>query len=253
MDDQIPRADPPDGQDRHWAPTTSRLKVTDIPSGAVNLNLDGRRTSGALQGFGQLWQKTFRVRLSGVTLSPAEVMQVWREKFPEYQPAENRFYPTMAGIQPGELIFISGKVPAVPGTPSIMPISSGVMVLYVDDQSFTVMTPEGFPESGWNTFSVAEEDGAPVAQVQTFTRASDPLYEFFFRFMGSSAQQDKTWTHVLTSLAEYFSVSGQVIVSKTLVDPKLQWNAAKNIWKNAAARTVFYMLGAPLRWLGIGK
>ena len=35
-----------------------------MPEGAANVNVQGRREVGALQGFGQLWQKTYRVRLS---------------------------------------------------------------------------------------------------------------------------------------------------------------------------------------------
>jgi len=31
-----------------------------------------------------------------------------------------------------------------------MPVAAGVMILYADDLSFTVMTPEGFPEAGGN-------------------------------------------------------------------------------------------------------
>jgi hypothetical protein len=89
--------------------------------------------------------------------------------------------------------------------------------------------------------------------VQSLCRASDPLYEFFFRFLGSSAQQEKTWTHVLTSLAKHFNISGQVVTQKTLVDGKMQWSAAKNVWKNAAVRTVIYKLGAPLRRIGPGR
>ena len=33
------------------------------------------------------------------------------------------------------------------------------------------MTPEGHPESGWVTFSAADDAGAVVAQVQTMARA----------------------------------------------------------------------------------
>lgn len=232
-----------------WAPPTPRIKVSSVPPGATNINLEGRRTAGALQGFGQLWQKTYRVRLPGVKISPAEVMQAWKENFAHFQPPENRFYPTMVGIKPGEVLFIDGRVPAFPGTPSVMPVASGVMILYADDETFTVMTPEGFPESGWNTFSVSEEEGTLVAQIQSMCRATDPLYEFYFRFLGSSAQQEKTWNHVLTSLAAHFSVNGQVVTTKTCVDPKMQWDYSKNIWHNAAIRTVFYKVGAPLRWV----
>ncbi len=111
------------------------------------------------------------------------------------------------------------------------------------------MNPQGHPLSGWNTFSAYEEEGCVVAQVQEQSRSSDPLYEMFFRFFGSSGQQDRIWIHVLNSLADYLGVKGQVVVSKTLIDPQVQWSQAKNIWQNAAIRTVFYAIAAPLRWL----
>ncbi len=237
-----------------WAPPMTRMKVSGVPAGAINLNVDGRQPVSPLQGFGQMWQKTFKVRLSGISQTPAQVMQVWKENFPNFHPPENHFYPSMAGIQPGEVLLINARVPAFPGSPSILPIAAGVMVLYVDDVSFTVMTPEGFPEAGWNTFSVYEEDDCVVAQVQGLVRANDPMYEIFNRYLGSSGQQDKIWTHVLTSLAAHFGVNGQVSLTKTLVDPHVQWAYAKNIWQNAGIRTVFYLLGAPFRWVrDLGK
>jgi hypothetical protein len=176
-------------------------------------------------------------------------MHIWKENFPKFQPAANRFYPPMDGIKPGEVVFIEGKVPAIRGTPSVMPVASGVMVLYVDDESFTIMTPEGFPEAGWNTFSVNEEDGVPVAQVQSMARAADPLYEIYFRFLGSSEYQEESWVHVLTSLADHFGIKGQVTVTKTLIDPRIQWRYFGNIVQNAGIRTVFYKLMAPFRWI----
>jgi len=202
-----------------------------------------------LQGFGQLWQKTFKVRLSGVGMTPDQVMEVWKANFPKFQPPENRFYPSMSGIQPGSVLLIQAKVPPFPGMPSMLPVATGVMVLYADEESFTVMCPEGHPLAGWNTFSAYEEDGTVVAQVLEQSRASDPLYELFNRYLGSSAQQDKIWIHVLTSLAEHLGVKGQVVMNRTLIDPSVQWSEAKNIWKNAAIRTVFYVAATPVRWL----
>jgi hypothetical protein len=237
-----------------WAPPVDRLKVSDVPAGAINLNVEGRQPVSPLQGFGQMWQKTFRVRLSGIAHTPAQVMQVWKENFPSFHPPENHFYPSMSGIKPGEVLLINARVPALPGTPPILPVAAGVMVLYADDVSFTVMTPEGFPEAGWNTFSVYDEEDGLVAQVQALVRANDPMYEIFNRYLGSSGQQDAIWTHVLTSLSAHFGVKGQVTLTKTLVDPNVQWAHAGNIWKNAGIRTVFYLLGTPFRWLrNLGK
>jgi hypothetical protein len=233
-----------------WAPPVARLTVSEVPAGALNLNIDGRQVAGALQGFGQLWQKTYQIRLPGVDLAPGEVMRQWKENFGRFQPPENRFYPTMAGIKPGEVLFIEGKVPAVRGTPRILPVATGVMILYVDEESFTVMTPEGHPESGWNTFSVFEEGGSQVAQIQSMARATDPIYEFYFRYLGSSEQQEQIWVHVLSQLAGHFGVRGQVTVTKTLIDSRVQWSEVRNIRKNAGISTVLYKLTAPLRWLG---
>ena len=238
-----------DGRESTWAAPVSKLKISEVPVGATNINVDGRQMVGALQGFGQLWQKTYKVRLPGITLTPAEVMNIWKTNFPKLQPPDNRFYPSMAGIAPGEVVFIEGKVPAIRGTPNILPVATGVLVLYADDESFTVMTPEGHPESGWNTFSVYLESGGLVAQVQSMGRANDPLYEFYFRYLGSSEQQEATWTHVLTSLAVHLGVSGQISITKTLIDPRVQWSQAKNIFKNAGFVTVIYKLSAPLRWV----
>ena len=59
---------PDEGKPRdaaYWAQQVSTLKVRSTPTGALNLNVDGRQLVGPLQGFGQMWQKTFRVRLIG--------------------------------------------------------------------------------------------------------------------------------------------------------------------------------------------
>lgn len=233
-----------------WARSTPTIEVEHVPPGATNINVAGRRRAGALQGFGRLWQKTYQVRLVGTQKTPAEIMQIWKEKFAELQPPENQFYPPMTGIKPNDVLFISAKVPAFPGSPSILPISSGVTVLYVDDFQLTVMTPEGFPVSGWNTFSVMEaEDGTPLAQVQSLERSSDPIYEMFDRYFGSAAQQEKIWKTVLGNLAAHLGVAGEVTLEKVCVDDTVQWSSAKNIWKNAGARTVIYMLGTPFRWV----
>ena len=41
-----------------WAQRIERLEISDVPEGAANVNVQGRREVGALQGFGKLWQKT---------------------------------------------------------------------------------------------------------------------------------------------------------------------------------------------------
>ena len=43
-----------------WAKYAETLKVADVVEGATNINVEGRRAVGPLQGFDQLWQKTYR-------------------------------------------------------------------------------------------------------------------------------------------------------------------------------------------------
>jgi hypothetical protein len=155
----------------------------------------------------------------------------------------------MQGIKPGEILFIDAMLPAWPGSRWGFPVSAGVMVLYADEEMFTVMTPAGFPEAGWNTFSAYDDDGVTVAQVQSLARTNDPIYEFGFRFVGGARQQEKIWAAVLTSLGAHFGVSEAVQTDFNSLDNRLQWLGVKNVWHNAIIRTVLYKLAAPLRWL----
>ena len=136
-------------------------------------------------------------------------------------------------------MLINATLPGVPGG-----IATGVMVLYSDDESFTLMCPEGHPEAGWNTFSANEEEDTTVVQIQSLARANDPVFECGFRFMGGAAQQERIWHHVLTGVAKHYGVDAPVQFHRTLVDGKLQWSQAKNVWYNSAIRSV---LNAPVR------
>ena len=203
--------------------------------------MEGRGLVGPLQGFGQLWQKTYTVRLTGVDVTPQEVVRVWKERFPEFHPPQNRFYPSLTGIRPGEIVLINASV-------NYLPVAAGVMVMYSDDESFTLMTPQGFPESGWNTFSAYEEDGVTVAQIQSYARATDPIYELFFRAFAARAQE-AIWQHVLRSLAAYFGATGEVQTRRVRLDRKVQWREARNVVQNAGLRTALYITVRP--WAGV--
>lgn len=244
MAERSPGAGRPDGprDAASWAPNRNVLRVSDVPAGAVNLNVEGRRVAGALQGFGQLWQKTYRVRLEGADVTPAGVVEAWKREFPSFHPPQSRFYPSLDGVEPGEVMLINASVQG-------MPVYTGVMVLYADETSFTVMTAEGLPEAGWNTFSAHEEDGATVVQIQSLARASDPIYEIGFRMFGST-EQERIWTHVLTSLAVRFGVDARVELRKACVDPKLQWSRVGNLARNAGMWSVLYTIRSVGRRLG---
>ena len=120
------------------------------------------------------------------------------------------------------------------------PVSTGVLVVYADDVSFTFMTPQGHPESGWVTFSAFAENGKIIAQIMGLARANDFVYEAAFRAVGSQMQVN-IWKHVLTSLAGYLEIPADVTVAPVCVDKHLQWSQAGNVWYNAQIRTIFYM------------
>jgi anti-anti-sigma factor len=222
-----------------WAVAVPRLRVPQMPPQARNINVDGRRAVGPMAGFGQLWQKTYRLAIDKSDIKPADAIRALKENFPSFQPPYNRFYPSAAGITPGEIVLIDSSTPGGP-------VSTGVMVLYADDVSFTFITPQGHPESGWVTFSAFEEGGRTVVQVQGLARAGDPLYEAAFRLAGSKIQI-RIWTYLLESLARHLGVEPRVEVKAEVLDGSVRWSQVGNLWHNAQVRTLLYVALSPLR------
>lgn len=222
----------------HWAKLVSTLDVTNAPEGAVNRNVTGKSLVSPIQGFGKMWQKTYKVRLAGT--EPKEVIKTWKENYKDFWPEGNVFYAPISGIAPGEVALISGSLPGG------VRLSTGVMVLYADDESFSLMTPEGHPFSGWITFSSFEEEDATVAQAQVLMRANDPLYELGLR-AGGHKMEDEMWRKTLRNLASRFGALGPVETNVVCVDPKIQWREYKNVWHNAGVRSALHMITTPFR------
>jgi hypothetical protein len=217
-----------------WARPVDRLKVGGVPVGAINLNVEGRQLTGPLKGFGQMWQKTYKVRLAGASVAPKEVIKIWKVQFPAFWPGGNYFYGSLTGIAPGDVAVLNLAAPAG------MRLSTGVLVIYADDESFAFMTPQGHMFAGMITFSAYEEEGVAVAQIQVLIRASDPIFEMGCRLGIVHKAEDTFWQGTLQNLAAHFGSSGRVEQQNALVDPKMQWREAKNVWHNAAVRTALY-------------
>jgi len=225
--------------EKYWAKSISKTMVPAMPPDSINLNVAGRRVVGPVDGFGPMWQKTYQLSLSGTKVTPSEAIGILKKNFPQFQPPENRFYPSEAGIQPGEVVLINSSTPGGP-------LYTGVIVMYADEKAFAFITPQGHPESGWVTLDAFEEHGATVVQIQGLARANDPIYEIAFRLVGSKVQE-KIWRYVLISMAKHLGLTSEVNVKKIRVDARLQWPQAKNVWYNAQIRSMVYAIAAPLR------
>ncbi len=214
----------------NWAKPVDEFHVDSVDAEAATGNVEGRKPTGPLQGFGQLWQKTYEVHVPNAT--PEEVISTWKENFGEFWYPSNKFYAPAGGISPGEVAVIAGgKGPTR--------VTTGVRVIYADERSWSYMTPEGHPWAAIITFSAheAEEDGS-VARIHLLVRANDPLYEVSFRIY-TSRLEDKIWRHTLTQVATHFGAEEpEVEMTSNLVDKKRQWSEVRNIWKNSAARTL---------------
>lgn len=228
----------------NWARPVSSLKAS-TTTGTTDL-VRGRRPMGAIQGFGQLWQKTFRVRLDEAGVTPAEVIRTWRDHFGEFWPANARFHAPLTGIAPGEVALLDGRAPGG------LTLSTGVLVLYSDDESFTFMTPEGHMFAGWVTFSAYEDGATTVAQAQVLMRAQDPIIELGMRF-GGHRQENQHWETTLRNLAARFGVDAVASTQVVCVDPRRQWRRATNLRYDVGMRSTLHALGRPIRWLRRGR
>jgi hypothetical protein len=221
-----------------WAKPVSELLVPEMPKEARNLNVNGLRAVGPVNGFGRLFQKIFRLHIEDPSVSPEQAIHVLKENFSSFQPSFNRFYPSPGGIQAGKIVLIDSSTPGGP-------VSTGVMVLYADGRSFTFNTPQGHPECGFVSFSGHAGSSGTIVQIAGLARASDPLYEAAFRLIGSKIQT-RIWTHVLTALAVHLGAPANITMDQECVDKSLRWSQIGNLYHNAQIRT---LVNEPKRWL----
>jgi len=232
-----PRDAPPRDDGASWARKVDRLEV-DHRDGVRGTNVAGRRLTGPVQGFGKMWQKTYRMN-AGTQITPEAAIAMWRGHFPEFWPKGNRFAGALTGINPGDVALLDLSVGGG------VKLSTGVFVLYADAESFTLMTPQGHMFAGWITFSAEREGDVTMVQAQVLMRANDPLYEVGM-IMGGHRKEDKFWAATLTALGQRLGLPApQVEARNTCVDTKRQWRHARNVWHNSMVRSVLQTLAAP--------
>jgi hypothetical protein len=223
---------------KSWAPKIDRLAVGQR-AGVRGTNVAGRRLTGPVQGFGKMWQKTYRMEI-GSAIEPAAAIALWRSNFPEFWPKGNRFAGALTGINPGDVALLDL---AVGGG---VKLSTGVYVLYADTESFTLMTPQGHMFAGWITFSAERAGDDTVVQAQVLMRASDPIYEVGMT-LGGHKKEDKFWVATLRALGDRLGVPDAPITAGTsCVDKKRQWRHAGSVWHNSMVRSVLQTIAAPV-------
>ncbi len=94
-----------------WAKPVRSLEVTGVEAGSPAINVAGRRPTSPIQGFGRMWQKTYRVLLVGADVDPREVIAVWKQQFGSFWPKGNRFFAPLSGIAPGEVAALDLSMP----------------------------------------------------------------------------------------------------------------------------------------------
>jgi hypothetical protein len=222
-----------------WAAKVDRLSVEER-DGVRGTNVAGRRLTGPVQGFGKMWEKSYSLN-AGDVVTPQDAIATWKAHFPEFWPKGNRFAGPLAGISPGDVALLDL---AVGGGAKL---STGVFVLYADEESFTLMTPQGHIFAGWITFSAERVAEATVIRAHVLMRANDPLYELGMAF-GGHRKEDRFWAETLTALGTRLGVQdARVETRSTCVDNRRQWRHAKNIWHNAMVRSTAQTASAPFR------
>ena len=110
----------------NWAQPVDRLVAGNVPAGALD-TASGKQVVSPIQGFGKMWQKTYRVALPGSSATPQEVIATWKAEFPTFWPKGSQFHAPLTGIAPGEVAILQA---ALGGG---MKLSTGVFVLYADE------------------------------------------------------------------------------------------------------------------------
>jgi hypothetical protein len=224
-----------------WAAKIDRLPVASGDS--PGRNVAGRRLTGPVQGFGKMWRKTYWINVSA-NISPQTVITEWKKHFGEFWPAGNRFKGPLTGLGPGDVALLDVSVGGG------VRLSTGVFVLYADEESFTLMTPEGHMFAGWITFSAERAGGASalgaspgastVIQTQVLMRANDPLYELAMS-LGGHRKEDQFWVQTMTALARYLGALPATVHTRTVcIDRRRQWGNFGSIRQNSMVRSMLH-------------
>jgi Domain of unknown function (DUF1990) len=220
-------------EEGNWAPKVDRLHVSGARQDKA-FNVEGRRLAGPQQGFGRLYDRTFTIGLGDV-VTPEALVRDWRAHFGDFWPKSATFYGSITSIEAGDVAPLTASG-----------ITTGVLVIYADDTSFSYMTPEGHMFAGMITFSARHEQSGTIAEIRMLVRPADPLWVIVWPV--GRGMEGKFWKGTLANLAAAHGVTGVAATEvTTCVDERTLWKNWRNVFRNGAATTVFHSVGRPLR------
>lgn len=231
-----PRSPEQNGQRdiENWAAKVDRLHVADDLR-TYGYNIEGRRIAGPMNGFGRLWQRTYTADI-GTAATPERVVADWRAHFGDYWPRMGRFHGTISAINPGDVAPLTA-----------VGVTTGIMVLYADDTSFTFLTPEGHMFAALITFSCeSSTSGGTIEQIRMLLRSSDPIFEALWPL--TRRGEDIFWPRTLKNLAAAHGVHNVMVQEHTeCIDRRRLWKNWSNVRYNAGLRTIGHTFTVPFR------
>lgn len=233
----------PDSPDHGPAQTSEQISmlISDpLPPEALRENVEGRAVTSVDDGFGKLWRKRFWIRLEGASITPEELIDVWKKHYTEFWPKGSHLYQPPEGLSTGDVA--AADLAMIAGTR----VATGIIVLKVDPTSFTFATLQGHTFCGTITFSGVDEGGTTVARVDVVMRASDPIYEIGMP-LGGHQHENKFWEASLRALAKYVGVEADPGMDMECLDGHRKWPNAANMRYNAFLHTAFQVLTRPFR------
>jgi hypothetical protein len=234
--------DPPDRGPGDTSERISALISDPLPREALAMNVEGRKVTAPDDGFGKLWRKRYWIRLVGSTVTPAELVAVWKARYTEFWPEGSRLYQPPDGLEQGDVA--AADLAMIGGTR----LGTGIAVTGERDTSFTFASLQGHTFNGTITFTGSDDGGVTVARVEVNARASDPLYEIAMP-LGGHWHENRFWKASLAALARHFGVESRPEMSMECLDKQRKWRNAPNIVHNAFLHTAAYLAARPFRRL----
>jgi hypothetical protein len=150
----------------------------------------------ASRGHGPLLQRDYWAVIAGCRLTPAELITLICERFPEFPPRDLlRFRATVdrdqKGLQVGDILEIDMGIAG----------HAAVRVMTVEEQTITLATLNGHPEAGRITFGAYRNTrGDVVFHIRSRARSASRIHYLGFLIAGDPMQTN-SWTDFIDRLA----------------------------------------------------